>query len=71
MQLAKETNEEMKSKYSYKDIEDIAQNSNMLIYEHLNHNDIDNTYFYDYNTISPNDRIIAPIGVSYVILVKQ
>lgn len=70
-QLAAGTNEEMKSKYSYKDILDIAQNSNMLIYEHLNHNDIDNTYFYNYNTINPNDRIVAPIGVSYVILIKQ
>lgn len=70
-QLAKGTNEEMKSVYSYKDIEKIAEDSNMLIYEHLNHNDIDNTYFYDYNTLNPNDKIIAPIGVSYVMLVKQ
>ncbi|MBQ7105877.1 MAG: SAM-dependent methyltransferase, partial [Bacilli bacterium] len=58
-QLAKGANEEMKSVYSYKDIENIAEDSNMLIYEHLNHNDIDNTYFYDYNTLNPNDKIIA------------
>ena len=70
-QLAKGANEEMKSVYSYKDIEKIAEDSNMLIYEHLNHNDIDNTYFYDYNTLNPNDKIIAPIGISYVMLVKQ
>lgn len=70
-QLAKGTNEEMKSVYSYKDIEIIAEDSNMLIYEHLNHNDIDNTYFYDYNTLNPNDKIVAPTGVSYVLLVKQ
>lgn len=69
--LAKGANEEMKSIYSYKDIEKIAEDSNMLIYEHLNHNDIDNTYFYDYNTLNPNDKIIAPIGISYVMLVKQ
>ena len=69
--LAKGANEEMKSIYSYKDIEKIAEDSNMLIYEHLNHNDIDNTYFYDYNTFNPNDKIIAPIGISYVMLVKQ
>ena len=30
----------MKSKYSYKDIETIVQASNMLIYEHLNYQDI-------------------------------
>ena len=25
----------------------------------------------DYNTLNPNDKIIAPIGVSYVMLVKR
>lgn len=70
-QLAKGANEEMKSIYSYKDIENISEEANMLIYEHLNHNDIDNTYFYDYNTLNPNDKIIAPKGVSYIMLVKQ
>ncbi len=70
-QLAKGTNEKMKSIYSYKDIEDIAEDSNMLIYEHLNYNDINNTYFYDYNTLNPNDKIIAPMGVSYIMLVKR
>ena len=70
-QLAACANEEMKSIYSYEDIENIAEDSNMLIYEHLNNNDIDNTYFYDYNTLNPNDKIIAPIGVSYVMLAKR
>ena len=69
-QLAKAANEEMKSTYTYKDIEDVAEESNMLIYEHLNHNDINNTYFYNYNTLNPTNKIIAPIGVSYAILVK-
>lgn len=69
-QLAKGANEEMKSIYTYKDIEHIAENANLLVYEHLNHNDIDNTYFYNYNTLNPNDKIIAPIGVSYVLLAK-
>ena len=70
-QLAKGANEEMKSIYSYKDIENISEEANMLVHEHLNHNDIDNTYFYDYNTLNPNDKIMAPKGVSYVILVKR
>lgn len=70
-QLANSANEKMKSIYSYDDIKNIAESSNMLIYEHLNHNDIDNTYFYDYNTLNPNDKIVAPAGVSYVILIKQ
>lgn len=70
-QLAACANEEMKSIYSYEDIENIAEDSNMLIYEHLNNSAIDNTYFYDFNTLNPNDKIIAPIGVSYVLLVKR
>ena len=70
-QLAKGANEEMKSIYSYEDIEKIADDSSMLIYEHLDYNDINNTYFYNYNTLNPNDKIIAPMGVSYVVLVKQ
>lgn len=69
--LASGANEEMKSLYSYNDIERIAEESNMLIYEHLNYEDINNTYFYDYNTLNPNDKINAPMGVSYVILIKQ
>lgn len=69
--LAKEVGEEMKSKYSYKDIEAIVQASNMLIYEHLNYQDINDTFFYDYNTLNPSNKILAPKGVAYCLLVKQ
>lgn len=70
-ELAKEAGEEMKSKYSYKDIETIAQASDMLIYEHLNYQDINDTFFYDYNTLNPSNKILAPKGVAYCLLVKQ
>lgn len=69
--LAKSANEEMKSIYSYEDIEKIAHKSNMLIYEHLSHKEIDNNYFYNYNTLNPNDKITAPLGISYAMLVKK
>ena len=69
--LAKEANEEMNSTYTKKDILDISEVSNTLIYEHLNYQDINNIYFYDYNTINPNNKIIAPKGVSYIMLVKK
>lgn len=69
--LAKEAGEEMKSKYSYKDIEAIVQTSNILIYEHLNYQDINDTFFYDYNTLNPSNKILAPKGVAYCLLVKQ
>ena len=69
--LAKEAGEEMKSIYSYKDIEAIVQASNMLIYKHLNYQDINDTFFYDYNTLNPSNKILAPKGVAYCLLVKQ
>lgn len=69
--LASGANEKMKSLYSYNDIERIAEESNMLIYKHLNYDDINNIYFYDYNTLNPNDKINAPMGVSYAILIKK
>ena len=69
--LASLAGEEMKSNYSYEDIEKIASKADMHIYEHLNHKDVDNMFFYDYNTVNPNDRIHAPKGISYVLLVKK
>ena len=69
--LARAAHEEMKSKYNYKDIEDIAHSSDMLIYEHLNYENINDTFFYDYNTLNPNNKILAPKGVEYCLLVKH
>lgn len=70
-ELAKVSNEEMKSKYSYSDMEKIANDSNMLIYENLDNNDVDTNYFYKYNLLNPNNNIKAPSGVSYCLLVKN
>lgn len=70
-ELAKASNEEMKSKYSYSDIEKIANDSNMLIYENLDNNDVDTNYFYKYNLLNLNNNIKAPSGVSYCLLVKN
>ena len=70
-ELAKGAKEEMKSVYSLDDILGMSDDSDMLVYEYLNYQDIDNIYFYDYNTINPDNKIIAPYGVSYVMLVKK
>ena len=68
-ELAKLANEEMKINYSYDEILKIAKLSNMQIYEHLESVQIDNTYFYDYNTLN-TIKLKAPKGVSYCLLVK-
>lgn len=67
--LAKGANEEMKSKYTYEDILKIADESNLKIYEHLDSDDINNNYFYNYNTIN-KIKLKALKSVNYCLLVK-
>ena len=61
----------MKGKYSYKEIEKILEENNLLIYEHLNNIEMTDTYFDKYNTLNPNNTIIAPKGVCYLLAVKK
>ena len=68
--LAKEANCDMKSTYTKKDILEISNISNTNIYVYMNYKDINNTYFYNYNTINVSNKIIAPRGISYIMLVK-
>lgn len=68
--LAKEAGKEMKSKYSREDILKLGVLCGLQVYEDLDSTDIDRDYFYDYNTMNPNNRIYAPKGVNYCLLVK-
>ena len=68
--LASEANEKMKAKYSYQEIENILEENDLLIYEHLNNEEMTNTYFAKYNLLNPNNKIIAPKGVNYALAVK-
>lgn len=68
--LAKGANEEMKSKYSFEELELKLQECDLLIYEHLNDEDINNQYFDEYNKKSRN-KIIAPKGVNYCLAVRK
>ena len=70
-QLANAALEEMKSKYSYQEIENTLSENGFLIYEHLNDKEMTDTYFNDYNTLHPNNKIIAPKGVCYCLAVKK
>lgn len=70
-QLALEAKEKMKSKYTYQELMKILADNNMEIYEYLNYHDITNEFFYDYNTLNPNNKIIAPKGVAYILAVKK
>ena len=69
--LAGGAKENMKSKYSYKEIEELLANTGLLIYEHLNNEEMTNEYFDNYNALNPNNKIIAPRGVCYCLAVKR
>ena len=69
--LALGAGEEMQSKYSYKDILDIISKNNLLVYEHLSYTDINRDFFYDYNTLNPNYKIVASNETQYVHLIKK
>lgn len=69
--LASGANEKMKSKYSYKEIEMILSENGFLIYEQINNEEMTNNYFDKYNTLNPDNKIIAPKGVSYCLAVKE
>lgn len=69
-ELASSLNEKMKSIYSYSEIENIEEYSNMLIYEHIDYKYVNEHYFKDYNNLNPDNKIKAPMGISYVLLVK-
>ena len=70
-QLALGANECMKAKYSYQEIEKMLSLNGFKIYEYLNDSDITNEFFYNYNTLNPNNKIIAPKGVCYCLAVKK
>ncbi len=67
--LAKATNEDMKGRYSREDILNVSRKFGLKVYEDLDSNDINNDYFYDYNTLNPDLRIYAPKGINYCLLV--
>lgn len=69
--LASEANEEMKAKYTFKDIMNLADKNSLLVYKNLDHNDINKYYFYNYNTLNPNHNISAKTGVNYCLLIKK
>ena len=69
--LASGAKTEMKAKYSYKEIEKMLSDNGLLIYEHLNNEEMTNNYFDNYNTLNPNNKIIAPKGVCYCLAVKK
>lgn len=69
--LADGANQHMKAKYSYQELEKILNDNNLIIYEHLIYDDINDEFFYNYNTLNPKYRLNALNGVEYILAVKK
>ena len=68
--LASSAGEEMKSKYSFNELEKELSNMGLYIYEHLNDEEMTKEYFDNYNK-NNKDKIVAPKGVGYCLVVKK
>lgn len=69
--LAEAADEAMQAEYSYKDIEAIADSANLLIYEHLEDNELESRYFAKYNALNKGHEIAYPKGICCCMLVKR
>lgn len=69
--LAGVSGEEMKSYYKEEDIADFCDRYNMYVVENIGIYQIDNEYFYDYNTLNPNNKIFFNKDINICVLVKK
>lgn len=68
--LASGAGEEMKSKYSFNELEKELSNMGLYIYEHLNDEEMTKEYFENYNK-NNKDKMVAPKSVGYCLVVKK
>ena len=69
--LAQGAGEQMKAKYDTREMEALLEECGFLVYEHLDHTEMTNQYFSDYNQRDPEHSMKAPAGVCYVLAVRK
>lgn len=69
--LARGAGEQMKARYSYRDMEALLDECGFLIYEHLDHEEMTGQYFGEYNRSCPGHPMEAPDGVCYALAVRK
>lgn len=69
--LASAANEQMKSKYSYEEMEQLLGEYGFLIYEHLDAGEMTERFFARYNRHNPEHIMQTPKGVGYLMAVKK
>jgi methyltransferase (TIGR00027 family) len=69
--LAGGAHEKMLAAYSYFDIEQLLSSYGLLIYEHLEPQEITKQYFTRYNDANPTNRMVAFDNTNYCLAVRQ
>lgn len=69
--LANGAKEEMKSVIKYLDIVEFCDKNNFYIVENVDYKDMETDYFYDYNTINPDNLLKVVKDVNCCVLVKK
>lgn len=70
-ELAAAAGEEMKSSFTYEELESSLSEAGFLIYEHLNAEEATEAFFRQYNGKNPEHPMTAPKGVGYCLAVKK
>ena len=69
--LAQGAGEQMKAQYDAQEMEALLEECGFLVYEHLDHAEMTDQYFSDYNQRNPEHSMKAPAGVCYVLAVRK
>lgn len=69
--LAQGAGEAMKAKYAYEEMELLAQEAGLLIYEHLTAEDAAKAFFHSYNAEHKDEPMDTPAGVKFCYMVKR
>lgn len=69
--LASGAGEQMKAQYSFAEMKEILSGCGFAVAEHLGAGDMTERYFSDYNSNTPKHPMSAPVGVDYVLAVRE
>lgn len=69
--LAQGAGEQMKAQYDAQEMEALLEECGFLVYEHLDHAEMTDQFFLDYNQRNPEHSMKAPAGVCYILAVRQ
>ena len=66
-ELASAASEQMKAKYSLREISELLESAGFNVKAELSSDEMTAKYFNDYNNANPEHRMVAPVGVRYLL----